>query len=198
MHTHIAKYMNLKGKFNKAQYMADWFIGMTVMGALAIQIKQMSAGKDPQDMNAPSFLGKSYISRWWFRYFWRFLNSSISRAGGDLGTTLGGPVVGLIDDFLELTVGNIGELAEGRNTNAGKELVRFIARYAPGSSLWYSRLAFERLVLDQLQLQIDPKARKRFREKQRRIYREYNQKYWWKPGKTTPSRPPNIGVAIGD
>ncbi len=198
MYTHIAKYMNLKGKFNKAQYMADWFIGMTVMGALAIQIKQMSAGKDPQDMNAPSFWVRAIFQGGGLGIFGDFLNSTISRAGGGLETTLAGPVVGLVDDFLKLTVGNIGELAEGKDTNAGKELVRFIARYAPGSSLWYSRLAFERLVLDRLQLQIDPKARKRFRNKQRRIYKEYNQKYWWKPGKTTPSRPPNIGVAIGD
>jgi len=171
---------------------------MTVMGALAIQIKQMSAGKDPQDMNSPSFWVRSIFQGGGLGIFGDFLNSTISRAGGGLETTLAGPVVGLVDDFLKLTVGNIGELAEGKDTNAGKELVRFIARYAPGSSLWYSRLAFERLVLDQLQLQIDPKARKRFRNKQRRIYKEYNQKYWWKPGKTTPSRPPNIGVAIGD
>ena len=132
------------------------------------------------------------------KFFGDFINSAISRAGGGLAETLGGPVVGLANDFMELTIGNISQLAQGKDTNAGKELVRFIARYAPGSSLWYSRLAFERLVLDQLQLQIDPKARKRFRNKQRRIYKEYNQKYWWKPGKTTPSRPPNIGVAIGD
>ena len=48
------------------------------------------------------------------------------------------------------------------------------------------RLAFERLVKDQLEALADPDAPARFRRTERFARREYNQNYWWRPGQVVP------------
>jgi len=74
-----------------------------------------------------------------------------------------------------------------------------VSRYLPGSSLWYSRLAMERLVVDQLRLWNDPRrTRKKFSRREKRYRKDYGQRYWWKPGKTNPNRNPNFEAAIGN
>jgi hypothetical protein len=41
-----------------------------------------------------------------------------------------------------------------------------------GHSLWYGRLALERLIFDELDLALDPKARQRFRNIESRARRD--------------------------
>jgi len=52
------------------------------------------------------------------------------------------------------------------------------------------------MLFDRLQLYTDPNANKKFRNVQNKYKREYDQDYWWAPGKPTPSRAPNIGSAL--
>ena len=40
-------------------------------------------------------------------------------------------------------------------------MINFAARYTPGASIWYGRLALERMVFDQLKLWADPDAAKK-------------------------------------
>jgi hypothetical protein len=53
-------------------------------------------------------------------------------------------------------------------------------------SLWYARLAYERLVLDQLALKFDNKARQRMKTQENNRRRNYEQEFYWRPGKLTP------------
>ena len=69
----------------------------------------------------------------------------------------------------KLTVGNIEELIQGKDTHFGRELIRNVGRYFRGSSIWYLRLAFERAVLDRLQEQIDPGAKDTGEKKRKEI-----------------------------
>ncbi len=64
-----------------------------------------------------------------------------------------GPVIGSqLPKALNLTLGNIQELiAEGEARNPGRELSRFVEANLPGGSLWYTRLAMERLIFDELE-----------------------------------------------
>jgi lipase chaperone LimK len=71
-------------------------------------------------------------------------------------------------------------------------MIKFAARYTPGASLWYTRLALERLVIDQAQMMADPKAKSKMRRLENRYKKEQGQKYWWRPGKTAPDRAPNL------
>jgi hypothetical protein len=201
VNTHLMRGMQLEGAGTKGAYFANLIISTTMMGALALQLKQMADGKDPRDM----FGDGEETAKFWFAAFMQggglgifgdFLNSGTNRFGGGFAETVAGPVAGFVDDTLKLTVGNLYQAATGQDTNAAGELVKFTQRYLPGSSLWYSRLALERKVWDQLQLMTDPKARSKMRRAETRARREFGQEYWWGPGDSAPSRLPDIAGAF--
>ena len=87
-------------------------------------------------------------------------------------------------------------VAEGEARNPGRELSRFIEANMPGRSIWYTRLAMERLIFDELEAAIDPKAARSFRMIEKRAAREYRQRFFWAPGTTTPQRAPDLGAAV--
>ena len=110
----------------------------------------------------------------------------------DIKGTIAGPVAGFASDVINLTTGNLQEAVYGEDTKIASELINFAARYTPGSSFWYARLASERLILDQLRLQTDPKARAKMRRLETRYRKEFGQQYWWKPGEVQPRRSPDL------
>ena len=121
-----------------------------------------------------------------------FLFSDVNRYDRGLAETIAGPVVGFADDVRKLTIGNVTQAIKGEDTNVASEFIGFAGRYTPGSTLWYSRLALERMVLDQGKLWADPDAKSKMRRLESRYKREYGQNYWWRPGKTAPDRGPDV------
>ncbi len=68
----------------------------------------------------------------------------------------------------------------------------------PGRSLWYARLAMERLIFDEMQKMIDPTANAAFRRIERRALRERGQSFFSPPGSGfPPERGPKLGKALG-
>lgn len=198
INTHVARGMQQPGVKGKGRYYADLLISTTLMGALALQMKEMSKGRDPRPMDDEAFWLAAFLQGGGLGIYGDFAFSDVNRFDRGLAETVAGPVVGFADDLRKLTVGNIVEMAKGEDTNAAREAIKFAGRYTPGSSLWYSRLALERTVLDQMQLYADPKARSNMKRLESRMRREYGQKYWWRPGKTEPDRAPDLSNALED
>ena len=184
----------LPSKFQSATRFADIFIGATVMGGLAIQLKEMSKGRDPRQIDNVEFFAASVLQGGALGIFGDFFTSSTNRFGGGLGETIAGPVVGLSSDLMKLTAGNIAELVQDEDTNFIKEATRFTGRYAPGQSIWYLNLAFRRLILEQFEDWADPKARQRYNKQMQKYRRETGQEFWWTPAETSPSRSPEIST----
>lgn len=197
MHTHFMRYMNVKDPKRRISLISDYIIGVTLMGALALQAHQITRGRDPRPMTSPEFWGAALLQGGGLGIFGDFMVSSVSRGGRGIEETVAGPVVGTIGDILRLTLGNAIEFAQGKDTNMGRELVRFMGQYTPGASVWYLRLAFERILLDNIQRFVDPKAQRSFRKRQN-YFKEYGQDYYWRPGQNVPQRPPNLGKAFED
>lgn len=197
LNTHVMRGVTQEGKVGKGVYFANFLITATLMGGLALQLKEMAKGRDPRPMDTEEFWGAAFMQGGGLGIFGDFLFSDVNRFGGGLGQTIAGPVVGFADDVRRLTIGNILELASGEDTNAASEFIRFAGKYTPGSSLWYARLGLERTVLDQLQLWADPKAKKKMQRAEKKYRREYGQKYWWAPGEVLPERAPDVGAAFG-
>ena len=201
IYTHIMRGMNQSTVKGKGQYFADLVISTTLMGALALQLKEISKGRDPRPMTgegSTAFWQAAAFQGGGLGIFGDFLFSDQNRFGGGLEETIAGPVVGFASDVGKLTVGNLHEAAKGEETKAAKELVDFASRYTPGSSIWYARLATERLIFDELKMMTDPQARQNMRRLERRFQREFGQKYWWRPGTREPQRAPDISAAVGD
>lgn len=179
-----------------ASYLAQLTISTTIMGALAMQLKDISKGRDPRPMDNAKAWAAAFAQGGGGGIYGDFLFSDANRYGGGLLVSALGPTAGLVNDAFKLTVGNVQEAVRGEDTNAGGELVRFLAQNTPGSSLWYARLAFEREVIDQLELAADPRARARMQRVQRERFKDYGQRYWWRPGQTAPSRGPDLESAV--
>ena len=198
VHTHLMRGLfSGETRMDKMKYMTGLMIGTTIMGALGYQSKQIMAGKDPQEMNDPKFIMAAMMQGGGLGIFGDFLFADQNRFGGGLPATLLGPVWGsFIPDLYGLSIGNIHQAIKGDSTNAGREAAKFMKNYTPGSSVWYTRLAVERLLWDELQRMVDPKADASFRQRQKFAQGEYGQKYWWAPGRGAPSRPPNLSEAV--
>lgn len=195
-----------QGAGGAASYAAVMVLTTTALGAFAIQAKEISKGRDPRPMDTGEFLGAAMLQGGGFGVFGDFLSSAESRFGGGPLETAAGPVAGLAVDMSNITVGNLFKLyrkLSGRNPdgsrpkgpNLGRDAVRMAQRYTPGSSLWYSRLAFQRIMLDTAQEWTDPDYRLAFARMEQRA-REQEQRYWWRPGKSAPERAPDMGNVI--
>ena len=183
----------LRGGGGAASYAATAIIGTTVMGMVAMQMKLISKGKNPRDMEDPKAWAAAFVQGGGAGIFGDFLFADANRFGGGLAETLAGPTVSEINELRKLTLGNVQQALSGEDPNVLADVVGYLSRYTPGGNLWYTRLLLEREVFDQLAIEADPSgARKRFRRAERRA-REQGTDYWWRPGRTAPDRAPEIG-----
>ena len=195
----VMRYLNQDTFASKARWITDFTIGSAVIGGLVIQAKQMTTGgRDPRDMTTPEFWGAALLQGGGLGIMGDFLFKNVNRFGAGFGSTLAGPGAGFATDAINLTVGNVIEATQGKDMKIGRELTDFVARYTPGTGIWYVRLAYERMILDQLRRMTDPDARRNFRRKARNLERNFGQESWWSPGQTGPDRPPDLGAALGN
>jgi len=186
-----------RGQFSRAKMAANIIIGSAAFGGLAFQIKEIQNGRDPMNMEDPKFWAAAMMQGGGLSLFGDYLFADQNRFGKGWWASLAGPTVDFLDDVSKLTLGNVQEVLKGKDTHLPKELVSFAGKYLPGGKFWYWGLAFQRLVLDQLDMAADPKAYRRFQQQEQQYLKERHQRYWWKKGKTEPDRAPDLGAAAG-
>tara|TARA_R110002012_G_scaffold66232_1_gene173178 strand:- start:255 stop:1769 length:1515 start_codon:yes stop_codon:yes gene_type:complete len=177
---------------SKIQYLAELSIGLLVFGAIALQAKEIAKGRNPRDMTEPKFWVAAHLQGGGLGIFGDFLHSDQNRYGNTLTKTIMGPGFGLADDIAKLTIGNLQQFIAGEDTNISADMIQFLRRYTPGSSVWFIRGVYERAILDQLMNMTDPKSYKKFRDQMKKREKEYGQGYWWKPGNMTPESAPDM------
>jgi hypothetical protein len=144
-------------------------------------------------MTAPGFWPAAFLQGGGAGIVGDFLNSSLNRADQSFYmSAIGGPTAGLIDDVTRLTTANISATTEGRDANWGRDAARFVRRNTPGSTIWYGRLAFDRLMFDQLQAMLDPNHGRAWNRTEQRARQETRQEFWWRPGEVGPDRGPDL------
>lgn len=173
-------------------------VTMTVLGAVAIQARQILTGKDLRDMTDPRFWGAAALQGGGFGILGDFFNAAIARTDKDLAGTLNGPSFGLVGDVLDFTTRSGQAALQGHRTNTTAELINFLQHYQPGSNLWYARLALDRMFYAQLKLMADPTAPRAFARMERRARTDYGQQFWWRPGEAGPARLPDFTAAVGN
>ena len=168
-------------------------ISLSIMGALAIQMKEISRGREPRKMDL-AFLGASIAQGGGLGIFGDFISASgvgnKSRFGNSVMATAMGPGASLVEDVVGLGVSGFDFATDpftGDETNLGREAARLMQRYTPGNNLWYARLILERAIFDNLQEMTDPKAKQNRKKYERKIKTERGQDYWWKRGDSAPS-----------
>jgi hypothetical protein len=198
---HVMRGLAQRGGFKKGAYLAELTIALTIGGAISNQLFNIVKGKDPQNPADPdkalAFWGAAVLKGGALGPFGDLLFSETNRWGGGLGETIGGPVVSLGVDVLRKTFSNVQAGVQGKPTHVGKDLLDFVHYNAPGNNLFYARLAFNRVLFDQIELMIDPKAPQRLRDLQRKTKKDYGNEFWWGPGSALPKRAPDLAPAIG-
>lgn len=192
MFGHIARGMGLKGKWRKAAYMTDLLVSTTLFGTLAFELKNLTKGKETTDYSSLDFNQKvgyglsNLVRGGGLGFAGDFLFST--EYGGEKGAaaTAVGSVPMLAFQLLDITIGNATRAAKGKDVNWGGDIADFLKKNFPGGSMWYLRLALERLGFDNLSKMIDPK----FDEKKRRLIKktrnEQGTEFWWQPGDNLP------------
>ncbi|PNU05802.1 hypothetical protein A8V01_14650 [Novosphingobium guangzhouense] len=183
---HGARTMQLAGA-QRLRYAGGLVIGTTAMGALAIWLKDIAAGRDPRAADNVGFWGQAVAQGGGFGIFGDFVKSAESRAGGGLAGTLAGPLVSDVE-----AIANIY-----RNRNHSGAAFRFARSQIPGGTLWYLRTAFDRAIADQIQEEVDPTYRQSWRRVQKWAD-EQGTDYWWAPGDAAPDRAPEFSNIAGD
>lgn len=184
-------------KASAVAYGAALSTGLTIFGAIAVQLKDLLNGKDPRDMSTPKFWGAAFAQGGGVGIFGDILYTGMggqNRAGVPNWMNLAGPVVGSAFEAADLTVGNLGEAIRGKETHAGAEAVRFARSHAPFVNLWYAKSAIDHAGLQDLQEYLSPGYLQRMRE---RAHKDWGQDFWWRPGEFTPDRAPDMANALG-
>jgi hypothetical protein len=168
---------------------------MSVMGILATQLKQVAGGRDPRPLDDWRTFAAGILQGGGLGVFGDLVNAAgTGRYGNSLAAQAAGPLVTAPDDIKNWLIPNISKLINGEETHFAGDALYIAARYTPGNNLWYSKLALQRVVLDQLALMIDGRARDRFQRLEREAAKNYGQDYYWRPGALTPERAPSIGL----
>lgn len=170
----------------KIGYLATMMASMTVMGALALQLKDLVKGNEPRDMSTDEFWAQAMLQGGALGIFGDFVANETNRYGGSLAESIMGPQVGLASDLIDLTAGNILQEYQGRDSRFTKEAVELVRRTLPGSNLWQTRLVLERMVFDQIQLALDPQSSEDFARRERSRYDATGSGSWWAPGDFLP------------
>ena len=105
-----------------------------------------------------------------------------------------GPVVGLSEEVLGLTQGNLVQAMQGKKTHAGAELVKFAKGLTPGANMWYLKAATDHLLFNNLQEMASPGYLARMRQ---RAQKDFGQSFYWDPARSSPDRAPDLAAAVG-
>ena len=163
---------------SKAAYLAAFFGGSTMLGAFSLMTADVTRGRTPREMNG----------KMWFDSFMRGGAGSLV---ADLGMTdsakfgskwtdlVIGPKGSTLNNFFNLTTGNVWQAVRGQETNLLREGIQFTEALTP--SVWQIDLVAESM-WDQLKVMTDPNYRSQLNNRQIKAQKDYGSEYWYKPG----------------
>ncbi|WP_407545588.1 hypothetical protein [Acinetobacter baumannii] len=180
---HGSRTMAQEGLKGKAAYAIPLFVMTTLLGGLVVQLKELLNGNDPQTMwdsddpkKASSFFVRSAVQGGGLSFLGDILVAGTDTSGRDAHSFIAGPFGSDFTSLLGLTVGNLTQYNEGKDTNFGNEAFKFVKGKVPAQNLWYTKAAINRMVFDEMQDTIAPG----YREKAlRKAERQQDRTQWW-------------------
>ncbi|ENQ5875825.1 hypothetical protein ACEPKG_003864 [Acinetobacter baumannii] len=180
---HGSRIMAQEGLKGKAAYAIPLFVMTTLLGGLVVQLKELLNGNDPQTMwdsddpkKASSFFVRSAVQGGGLSFLGDILVAGTDTSGRDANSFVSGPLGSDFTALLGLTVGNLTQYNEGKDTNFGNEAFKFVKGKIPAQNLWYTKAAINRMVFDEMQDTIAPG----YREKAlRKAERQQDRERFW-------------------
>ena len=198
--THIMRGLRQTGLTGKAGYLFPFIVATTVMNSYSHEMREMLKGSDM--VNFKDMSGEQIYQYWIKRIIGGgglgifgdlvYQEAEGASFGTDVSDALLGLPVAFMKDAFGLGVEVTRYMPGGKDPNVGKEFSNFIKKYTPGSSLWYLRAAWERIIVDTMEQLINPGFDKKNNNTIKRYQKNENRDYWWYPGETLPSDTPGI------
>lgn len=163
-------------------------VGGTLVGAMGVQLREISKGREPMPMDRWQFWGKSMLAGGGMGIWGDFLFQGVNEFGGGPATTLGGPLAGLAKDSVDLAFGDPFKFVQAWDkedefqSKFASRAVNFMKANTPGTSLWWARLVLEREVWDALDELADPHVYRKNKAKERKQESTYGNTYYSPPG----------------
>lgn len=184
---------------NRTVYGFALMATLTGLGAIAVQEKQMLAGKDPIDMTKPRFWAKAIAQGGAWSVAGDLFLLDPASSGSDMATnaikTVLGPSAGTVTDLAFRNIAeNMWQAAEGKDTHWEAELFGWAKAQTPGANLWWVKPMVDHGFANALNEQMSPGYLARV---QRKAQQDWQQQYWWAPRDAMPSRAPDLAGAFG-
>jgi hypothetical protein len=198
--------LSQEDKMTRVKFIAGLAAGMTMVGAVGTQMREISKGRDPMPMDNAKFWGKAMLAGGSMGIMGDFLFGHINQFGRSPAEQIGGPLVGLAADTTNLAFGDVFKWAEtigglgdpDAKNNTASRAVQFAKRYTPGTSLWYARLVLERQVWDRFEELADPQIYQKRRKAAKQQEEKFGNSYFYAPGDRSPERAPDLTGAFGE
>jgi hypothetical protein len=181
---------------SKAAMTAALVASTTIAGAMLLQTREMLAGKDPRDATRPEFWGAAFLQGGALGIYGDFLyGAGHTRYGSGVLESVAGPTIGpLMEMGLVQPINALARAKDGKESHFFAQQAQDAKGFIPGGNVWYTKAAMDHLIFQQVFEALSPGYLSSIRQ---RTLKEYGQDWWWTPGDTTPSRPPNLTAVAG-
>lgn len=180
---HGSRAMAQDGMKGKAAYGVSLFAMTTLLGALAVQLKELANGNDPSTMwdsddpqKAMNFWTRSAIQGGGLSILGDILVAGTDTSGRSASDFMVGPFGSDVKAVLGLTVGNLTQYYDDKDTNASNEAFRLLKNKIPAQNLWYTKAATNRMIFDEMQDMIAPGYREKLL---RKAERQHDRTQFW-------------------
>jgi hypothetical protein len=164
----------------RAAYATKMLVASTVLGYVAMTLKDLASGKEPREFNLKT-AGAAVMQGGGLGLFGDVFFTDTTKYGNSFWSAMISPSATRVEDLFKLTVGNLHEYAKGKDTNFGSEATRLAQSYIPAQNLWYSKLLTDRLIFDNIKGLVDDKYESKLRKQQGQMMEDFGQEYYWKP-----------------
>lgn len=183
--------MRREGLAPAALYAGTLLVGGTSLAFLSQMVNDTISGREPRKMDDLDAWKEAVIKGGGLGVFSDALVYGENSEGKDIFNAMLGPLVDSAAQAYTAGAAAIDQVGDGitgqeTDSNAGEEFIKLLKKVTPFTTTWYTKLATERMIWDNLQRLADPDADAAF-ERRRQWYEENKQQqYWWAPGQAEP------------
>lgn len=171
----------------KAGIVAQYVLSMMVAGAVSTQLRTMARGLNPRDMTEPEFWLAAGAQSGGLGIFGDFMFADANRFGQGLVSSLAGPQLRMVEDLHKLTIGNIQQAAQGKDTHFAAEAMQATKNYAlPYVNAFYTRAALDHLIFFTAQEAANPGYLRRMKQN---VENTQNTTWFYPPDENLPKMP---------
>jgi hypothetical protein len=161
-------------------------LGLTLAASVGMQAREVAKGNEPRAMDTSDFWSAALLQSGGLGILGDFFTATQSRAGSSASLAGLGPVGGLGADVMGVVNDGMAEVglpsfATSENPNPQRKAANLAARYAPWSSIWWARAAWDRTVIAGLRYATDEDAEDYYSRMASRLEKQ-GQGMWWAPG----------------